>query len=36
MAAGKMTVRNPARERLQKGELAIGIGLHFGSGLLRA
>lgn len=27
MAAGKVTVRNPARERLQKGELAIGIGL---------
>ncbi len=27
MAAGKLTVRNPARERLQKGELSIGIGL---------
>jgi 2-keto-3-deoxy-L-rhamnonate aldolase RhmA len=27
MAAGKVTVRNPARERLMKGELAIGIGL---------
>jgi 4-hydroxy-2-oxoheptanedioate aldolase len=27
MAAGKVTVRNPARERLEKGELSIGIGL---------
>jgi 4-hydroxy-2-oxoheptanedioate aldolase len=27
MAADKVTVRNPARERLQNGELAIGIGL---------
>ncbi len=27
MAAAPMTVRNPARERLTKGELAIGIGL---------
>jgi 2-keto-3-deoxy-L-rhamnonate aldolase RhmA len=27
MAAGTVTVRNPARERLEKGELSIGIGL---------